>query len=650
MNIRDLMAKLDKINEAEAPAAAPTNPWTPKQDTTKQDAWAKLSPAQQQWLGGADPTDPYILARMRSAVPDEVAPAAQPAAQPAADDGIEKLAQLQALLANLKPAGGSAAAPAGTTKPTAPAKPAMDPAKAEKLRQIDASLKNVNPNLEMNRAYIARLQAEKAALMKESVGFSLNEDNTVTLTRNDGSCVTFDPTTMKVVESMSSSLMESFGYDTFMSNDELMEYSWDQFSSDAGDTARGAWQGATLGAGNNIAAGIKSAVGKGTYKDELAKQLAADKEAETRSPWLYGAGNVAGAMALPVPGGALANAAIKGASKAAGIGRAVAGTGINLGAQYAVGKGVNAANKSTLGYDPSQYPTSPDAVKAFQSANGLTPDGIIGPKTKAVLDKQGLTAPTVQEQIASLRDRLAMLESEAQVDEAMPNLGAMWNAAKTGAGKFVQGVKTGMKDLTPQQADMAKNLAGTTNKTGQKVGGAIKTVKNNPGTTAGAALAAGGGAMALGGGAAASPAGTTVDTTTNRVPPKPTGNTAPTASGSIDPEQLAQIEALMSELSQYNDPAIQQALIGARQTLSKVTGNNAIGAADQAAMRADLNSAETGPQGGQIQLPAADAAQNAAADAKAAADRATASPKEQDEIDQITGKKPVTTTQPYATK
>jgi hypothetical protein len=30
-----------------------------------------LSSAQEEWLGGADRTDPYILARMRSAVPDE---------------------------------------------------------------------------------------------------------------------------------------------------------------------------------------------------------------------------------------------------------------------------------------------------------------------------------------------------------------------------------------------------------------------------------------------------------------------------------------------------------------------------------------------------------------------------------------------------
>ena len=39
-----------------------------------------FSEAQEKWLGGADRTDPYILARMRKAVPDE--PKAEPKAEP----------------------------------------------------------------------------------------------------------------------------------------------------------------------------------------------------------------------------------------------------------------------------------------------------------------------------------------------------------------------------------------------------------------------------------------------------------------------------------------------------------------------------------------------------------------------------------------
>ena len=46
-------------------------------------AKAKLSPEQLKWLGGADPTDPIIMARLKKAVPDAPAAPAQ-AAQPAA--------------------------------------------------------------------------------------------------------------------------------------------------------------------------------------------------------------------------------------------------------------------------------------------------------------------------------------------------------------------------------------------------------------------------------------------------------------------------------------------------------------------------------------------------------------------------------------
>ena len=53
------------------------NPWEGK-DPAKAQAWASMSPADQKWLGGADPTDQYILAR----APNKgKAAAAAPAAQ-----------------------------------------------------------------------------------------------------------------------------------------------------------------------------------------------------------------------------------------------------------------------------------------------------------------------------------------------------------------------------------------------------------------------------------------------------------------------------------------------------------------------------------------------------------------------------------------
>jgi hypothetical protein len=217
------------------------------------------------------------------------------------------------------------------------------------------------------------------------------------------------------VESSSSiarSLTESFGYE--FEDQELDEYSMDQFGKDAGDFGRGAWNGVTLGTGDNIAAGVQSAFGKDTYKQALAKQTAASKEAETRSPWLYGAGNVAGSIAVPVPGGAIAGGLIKGAGTASKLARGGVALGTNLAAQAAVDKVKNASDTKTLGYDPSKYPKTPQEIMAFQKANGLAADGKIGPKTQAVLAKMGLTPATVAEDIKSLRERLAMIESGEQ--------------------------------------------------------------------------------------------------------------------------------------------------------------------------------------------------------------------------------------------
>ena len=218
--------------------------------------------------------------------------------------------------------------------------------------------------------------------------------------------------------SIAQTLTESFGYD--FEDEQLDEYSMDQFGKDAGDFGRGAWNGATLGAGDNIYAGVKSAFGSGTYKDELAKQTAASKEAEARSPALYTAGNIAGSLAAPIPGGAIAGGVMRGA-KALGAGAKLAtgvgmagSLGANMLAQQGVDKLKSASDTKTLGYDPSKYPTTPQEIKAFQSANGLTPDGIAGPKTQAVLAKMGLTPPkpaTVAEDIKSLQEKLAMIEN-----------------------------------------------------------------------------------------------------------------------------------------------------------------------------------------------------------------------------------------------
>jgi hypothetical protein len=72
-----------KVTPAAAPAAPPAAP--PATPAKAADGGPAPTPEQLKWLGGADKNDPYILARMRKAVPN--APAAAPAPAPTATAG-----------------------------------------------------------------------------------------------------------------------------------------------------------------------------------------------------------------------------------------------------------------------------------------------------------------------------------------------------------------------------------------------------------------------------------------------------------------------------------------------------------------------------------------------------------------------------------
>lgn len=493
-------------------------------------------------------------------------------------------------------------------------------------------------------------------------GFELNENGSVTLTRHDGTQVTFDPTTLLVLEdnSMSGQLMESFGYNRYMSEAELAEYSWDQFKNDAGDFGQGVWQGATLGTGSNIAAGAKSLF-KGTkYKDELKKELDADKAAQARSPWLYGTGNVAGAIgsSMVVPGSGVGNLAARGAAKMGagalgqGIARGAAQVGGNLALQKGIDTAVSAHNKDVLGTagqagaatgktdpklaqlqkiigakpDGKMGPETKEKLQAWQQSQGIAADGVPGPETYS---KAGIKE-SAAEQYARLRDRLAMLETEQKVDElsippALANLGSKAMSGLAGLGKsFVGGMKN------PEMAKMVSKVKGVpggaaaakigaaTGKAGGAVAGAAKKVggamARNPGKTALGTAALGYGLSQLGGDQAAAPTG---HTSTGG------GSGGAVATGNCDPAQMAEINQLMADLAQYNDPQIQQAMAQVRQMLSQATGDKNVGSADKPVN--PQPQAQTEPVGGDPNTltvygkDAADtAAKTAAARAKAA--------------------------------
>jgi hypothetical protein len=98
------------------------NPWA--NDPAKSAAWAALTPQDQKWLGGADPTDPYILAR----APNKGKPAAS-----ALPTGMTQADVDQARNATEPDAVAQAPADGAATKPAA-----VDPAVAATREKFKA--------------------------------------------------------------------------------------------------------------------------------------------------------------------------------------------------------------------------------------------------------------------------------------------------------------------------------------------------------------------------------------------------------------------------------------------------------------------------------------------------------------------------------
>lgn len=151
---------------APAPAAAPAaaaSPWA--NDPAKDAAWKALSPEDQKWLGGADPTDPFILARApnkgKPAAPAAAAPAAAAPADVVNPDEEEKAKEVAA--ANTA-AGGAATKPA-----------AVDPAVAATREKFKALMDKLEKTGGVSGAAAAPAAAPAAgtgAATKPSTGFA----------------------------------------------------------------------------------------------------------------------------------------------------------------------------------------------------------------------------------------------------------------------------------------------------------------------------------------------------------------------------------------------------------------------------------------------------------------------------------------------
>ena len=209
--------------------------------------------------------------------------------------------------------------------------------------------------------------------------------------------------------------------------------------------------------------------------------------------------------------------------------------------EIAAGVAKDAAPQAVAAKPTAAPAMTKDQIIAFQKANGLNPDGVIGPKTQAALNAQKTkgTAMSETQKIAELRDRLAQLEqAQPQVaDEGIADI------AK-GIKNFGSAVKTGFTN--PEYAKVAgMSTRGATkgqvvNKAsniGAKTGKALNTTAK-----VGAGAAAGAGAMAaLSGGGATNP--------TDKPPVKPTVKPAVTpAAPTFSPEDEQNLAFLGAEL------------------------------------------------------------------------------------------------------
>ena len=191
-------------------------------------------------------------------------------------------------------------------------------------------------------------------------------------------------------------------------------------------------------------------------------------------------------------------------------------------------------------------PTAPmgkDQIMAFQKANGLTPDGVMGPKTQAALNAQKTkgTAMSEAQKIAELRDRLAQFESQPQITDE-----GVWDSL----GKFASGVGKGIAN--PAATNLKNVAAGTTASTkGIKTGAAVA---RNPGKVAAGAAAAGAAGMA-----ALSGGGATKKVTPPVKPPVKPAVTPPapaqTPNAGADPADVAALNGMAAELENSQDPA-----------------------------------------------------------------------------------------------
>jgi peptidoglycan hydrolase-like protein with peptidoglycan-binding domain len=223
------------------------------------------------------------------------------------------------------------------------------------------------------------------------------------------------------------------------------------------------------------------------------------------------------------------------------------------------------AAKPAAGVDPKVQALQQKLIAAGAK---IKADGIMGPATQAAMKQFPQVKESVAESMASLRDRLAMIEAEQQADEGMWADAVKFGSQAAKGAKFGFANPTAAKNLT--QASMSLGTKG-----GRLAGRGAAAVARNPKTAAAGAAALGGGL-----GLALTPSAAAQNTQAGKSSKTQAGKPTAPAAPQLDPELVKQIQATMAELADIETPEVMAALQNAQ---AAIEGKPATAAAPQAA-------------------------------------------------------------------
>jgi hypothetical protein len=309
-------------------------------------------------------------------------------------------------------------------------------------------------------------------------------------------------------EGIASALLESFGYEV-----QLDEYDLNQFGTDVGAGLRGLGQGATFGYGDELLAHAKSGLGiEKDYKTALEKEMANTARAKAQAssikfkdpifhkewnPSVYDAGEIAGTVAAPIPGGALMKGGAK-AAQALGAGAKVAKAagvatdiGANFATQHIADKYKTAGDIATTGWSQDQLDTlaatDPKEIQALQTKLKLPATGKLDPATLSAFAKAGVPAKldqmdeavitvktpvTEAEHIVALRNRLEKISEASKTEKAID---VATRATKAGTKTAAE---KGSKALADVGKEVEAGAKGATTTAGSDVRQSVSNVGN----------------------------------------------------------------------------------------------------------------------------------------------------------------------------